>query len=50
MGFGLFLAAPAEDNTVFAAWAAGFELLLTKPIDPAEFGRFSQRILNPPKP
>jgi DNA-binding response OmpR family regulator len=47
MAFGLFLAAPAADNTVFAAWAAGFDLLLTKPVDPAEFERYSWCILNP---
>jgi DNA-binding NarL/FixJ family response regulator len=49
MAFGLFLAAPAADNTVFAAWAAGFDLLLTKPVDPAEFELYSRCILNPPE-
>jgi RNA polymerase sigma-70 factor, ECF subfamily len=47
--FGLFIGAPAADNTVFAAWASGFDLLLTKPVDPAEFERYSRRLLNPPE-
>jgi RNA polymerase sigma-70 factor (ECF subfamily) len=42
--FGLLSSSGAE-STVRAAWLAGFDLFLTKPVDPAEFGRFSQRIL-----
>jgi RNA polymerase sigma-70 factor, ECF subfamily len=41
--FGL-LSSCAEDDTVRAAWLAGFDLFLTKPVDPAEFGEFSRRI------
>jgi len=41
--FGL-LSSCAHDDTVRAAWLAGFDLFLTKPVDPAEFGEFSRRI------
>jgi RNA polymerase sigma-70 factor (ECF subfamily) len=43
--FGLLLNAPAADSTVFAAWGAGFDLCLTKPVQPAEFERFGRHIL-----
>jgi DNA-binding response OmpR family regulator len=42
--FGL-LSASGADSTARAAWLAGFDLFLTKPVDPAEFGRLSRRIL-----
>jgi RNA polymerase sigma factor (sigma-70 family) len=44
MVFGLLAASPTE-STLWAAWAAGFDLFLTKPVDPAEFGEFGRRIL-----
>ncbi len=45
MAFGLLLHAPAARSTVFAAWSAGFDLCLTQPVDPAEFGKLSRRVL-----
>jgi RNA polymerase sigma-70 factor (ECF subfamily) len=42
--FGL-LSSSGEESTVRAAWLAGFELFLTKPVNPVEFGRLSQRLL-----
>jgi DNA-binding response OmpR family regulator len=42
--FGL-LSSSSADSTVRAAWLAGFDLFLTKPVDPAEFGHYSRLIL-----
>jgi RNA polymerase sigma-70 factor (ECF subfamily) len=41
--FGL-LSGSAKDSTVRAAWLAGIDLFLIKPIDPAEFQEFSRRV------
>ena len=44
---GLLLASPPSESTIFAAWAAAFDLCLTKGnLDMAELRRFSGEILN----
>jgi DNA-binding response OmpR family regulator len=41
---GILLNPPADQPKVFAAWAAGFDLCLTKPVNPEELARFAKRI------
>ena len=45
MAFGVLLDSPPSDNTIFAAWAAGFDLCLTKSqLNMDELTRFAARI------